>query len=79
MSRFQDFIAQNQAKCRLVDLATKSRRAMCAADRLASQLDRGEIDAVYRRQEAALRSLLVKAQKTPYYREIGRASCRERV
>ena len=70
MSRFQDFIAQNQAKCRLVDLATKSRRAICAADRLASQLDRGEIDAVYRRQEAALRSLLVKAQKTPYYRDL---------
>ncbi len=70
MSRLQDFIAQNQAKCLLVDWATKSRRAICEADRVASQLDSGGIDEVFRYQENALRALLVKAQQTPYYRDL---------
>ena len=71
MSRLHDFIAQNQAKCFLVDRATRHRRAVRQADQLAAALDRAGAGAIETYQERALRHLLTLAQTTPYYRDLG--------
>jgi phenylacetate-CoA ligase len=70
MSKFQDFITQNPLKCFLAGRTGRHRRAVTSADRLAEKLERSEINEIYAEQERALRDLLARAERTPFYRNL---------
>ena len=70
MPRLQDLITQNPLKCFIAERAGSQRCAIAAADRMAAQLERSGIEAVYAHQERALRALLAEASKTPLYRDL---------
>jgi len=71
-TRFEDFLAQNRWKCRIVDRWSPYRRAVARAYREERALETAEAGRLQEFQTSRLRSLLINSVKSPYYGSVFR-------